>query len=313
MAVKPTPPNQKPAAYAIAAFIMRGQLPAIFLTSILCVLAFFAPFTAILSGAIVGLVALRKGTLKALTLVIIASVPTLIMYQTGLGKPAIAVPLLLFLSLPIILQARALRISQSQGLATLVAVTITTLFIITMRLIYEDINLFWSQWLANTVKYVPGASVQGFVREGSLPFVNGLVSSMLTACMILTILISRWLQSTLYNPGAFFKEFCLLRIPKAAAWIALLALLIYAGLTFGKGNILSELLMIAAVAFTFQGLATLHNATQTLGLPRMWFLVAYLLLFLTPRFAISILSLAGLIDSFVDFRNRKPRKQDPPD
>lgn len=284
---------------------MRGRLVAALSVSLASSAAFFVPFTALLSGAILGLVTLRKGILDALTIAAISAIPVIALFQEGVGRPAIALPLISFLSLSIILVAWVLNKMQSQGAAILAAALISALFVITLRLAFHDIDLFWTEWLGKTVKYVKGATVSGFSREGSLQFITGLVASMLTLCTILTTLFSRWLQSRLYNPGGFSKEFYALRIPKLVAWVTIASLAAYAGLTYGEGNLLSDLLMITAIAYFFQGLATLHGATQTADLPRMWLLIAYLSLFLLPRFTIAMLALIGLADSQLDFRLRK--------
>jgi hypothetical protein len=285
--------------------LTQSKLLAILVVSLTNIIAFFAPFFALLSGSVIGLIALRKGTNQVMIVFAISAIPATILIQEELGRPAIALPLLLFLSLPVILIALLLNKTQSQGVAILTAAVVSALFVITLRLVFQDIDLFWTEWLGKTVKYVKGATVNGFTREGSLQFVTGLAASMVTLCMVLTTLISRWLQSLAYNPGGFSKEFHSLRIPKATTWITLTILTAYISFTYGKGNLLSDLLMIAAIIYSFQGLATLHGATQTIELPRMWLVITYLSLFLLPRFSIALLALIGLADSHFDFRSRK--------
>ncbi len=289
----------------LISIVTQGKLIAILIVSLTNVVAFFAPFFALVSGSIIGLIALRKGTNDAMIVFALSAIPVTVMIQEEFGRPAIALPLLLFLSLPIILSALLLNKTQSQGVAILTATAVSALFVITLRLLFQDIDLFWTEWLEKTVKYVKGATVNGFSREGSLQFVTGLAASTMTLCMILTILISRWLQSLAFNPGGFSKEFYALRLPKAAALITLTILTAYISLTYGKGNLLSDLLMIAAITYAFQGLATLHGATKTVELPRMWLVITYLSLFLLPRFSIALLAFIGLADSHFNFRSRK--------
>ncbi len=294
----------------IASFILNGRLAALLITTLASAAAFFAPFCALITGAVIGLVTLRKGANEAMIIVALSAIPLFFLLQAELGRPAIALPLLVFLSFPIIVIALFLNKSQSQGIAITAAAVIAALFVISLRVLFEDIDLFWSEWLSQTVKYVKGATVSGFNREGSLQFVTGLASSSLTLCMILTILVSRWLQSIVYNPGGFSKEFQSLRLPKPAAWATIVTLLLYIGLSYQEGNILSDLLMIAAITYAFYGIATLHGATKTAELSRIWLVLAYLSLFLLPRFTIILLALIGLADTFFDFRRSRKVESD---
>jgi hypothetical protein len=294
----------------IATFILNGRLAALLITALASAAAFFAPFFALITGAVIGLITLRKGTSEAMIIVALSATPLFFLLQAELGRPAIALPLLAFLSFPIIVIALFLNKSQSQGIAITAAAVIAALFVISLRILFEDIDLFWREWLSQTVKYVKGATVSGFNREGSLQFVTGLASSSLTLCMILTILASRWLQSVVYNPGGFSKEFQSLRLSKPVAWATLTTLLLYIGLSYQEGNILSDLLMIAAIAYAFHGIATLHGATKTAELSRIWVVLAYLSLFLLPRFTIVLLAFIGLADTFFDFRCRRKIESD---
>lgn len=295
---------------SIVDFILKGRIQAALITSLAAVISFYAPFSALISSAAIGLVTLRKGWVEAITVIAISAIPVAFMLQADLGRTAIAIPLLFFLSFPTVLINYLLDRFHSQGVAILAAALVSISFVLLLRLTFQDIDLFWSEWLGNTVKYVKGATVSGFSREGSLPFVTGLIASTLTICMILTALVSRWLQSGCFNPGGFYKEFQALRIPKGATWFTLATLLGYLSLSYGEGNLLSELLMISVIAYTFQGLAMLHGATKTVELPRMWLLIAYLSLFLLPRFTMVMLALIGIADSHFDFRNWKSNKKE---
>lgn len=267
--------------------------------------AFYAPFTAIITGIIVALYALRKTVPQTILVTAVSAVPAVYLYLNDLGRVEIAPPLLFFVTIPVIVAAQLLRKQESLNKAFMTLATFSILFVISLHLIYPDINQFWTDWLRKTVGYVPGATVSGFNREGSLSFVTGLAASAITIFMILTLMVARWMQSLLYNPGGFSAEFLQLRMPKPVALATLLLSALYAIRFYGQGNLVTDLLMVAAIVFAFQGIATLHGTVKTRDWSKLTLLFAYLSLFLLPRFSIFLLAIAGLADTFFSFRDEK--------
>jgi predicted lysophospholipase L1 biosynthesis ABC-type transport system permease subunit len=119
------------------------------------------------------------------------------------------------------------------------------------------------------------------------------------------MLISRWWQALLYNPGGFRQEFHAMRLdPKLS-----LALAGAAAMCLGLGGSYQFWSALAGMPLLFAGLGLAHwmIARFRLGTP-----VVVLLYIAIPLIAFSamILMILALIDSLLDIRNKL--KTDPP-
>lgn len=113
------------------------------------------------------------------------------------------------------------------------------------------------------------------------------------------LLLARWLQARLYNPGGFRREFHSLRLMPAAA--AGLVLVLWLSQSYPEARLV---LPCVAVPLLMAGLGLVHGvfgAKPNNG-PMLTFF--YVGLVFTSWFGVMILISAAVIDSFVDFRNR---------
>ena len=120
-----------------------------------------------------------------------------------------------------------------------------------------------------------------------------------TAGATAALLVARWLQARLYNPGGFRQEFHSLRLMPAVA--AALALLLYLGQSFPQARLI---LPCVAIPMLMAGLALVHGVLgmkQNNGPLLVFFYVG---LILTSWVGMMVLVAAAVIDSFVDFRKR---------
>ncbi|RLT92205.1 hypothetical protein [Ketobacter sp.] len=120
-----------------------------------------------------------------------------------------------------------------------------------------------------------------------------------TAGAVAALLVARWLQARLYNPGGFRREFHSLRLMPAVA--AVLALLLYLGQSYPPARLI---LPCVAIPMVMAGLALVHGVLgmkQNNGPLLVFFYVG---LILTTWVGMMVLVAAAVMDSFVDFRNR---------
>jgi len=114
-----------------------------------------------------------------------------------------------------------------------------------------------------------------------------------------SLLLARWWQAGLYNPGGFGREFRALRLSRVAAGVA--AVLCVAALTVG-GEVLQGLALATVALFVFQGLAVVHGVVARRGMATGWLVALYVLvLFLAPQ-VMAGLTLVGIADAWADFR-----------
>jgi len=288
-----------------AAFIMRSRLHAIAMAGLFGVLSLkFLPLS-VLSAAVLGLAALRKGWLEG----VVVAAGAAVMVGGGFSlmelRPGLNFPLVFALWIPLLISAEALRRTESQGLALLAVGLTAGLFVLGMHWITGDVVEFWRSWLGRAVAAVPGATVQGFERDGTLRLMNGLIAVMYGFALMFSLLCARWLQSLLYNPGGFGHEFQRLRLPR-------LALPAIVGTIWAAGAaspiLVADFLMVAVMVYFFAGLAVVHGLVAIRRLHWAWSAPPYVALFFAPQYAIVGLALVGAVDALIDFRTRARKR-----
>jgi hypothetical protein len=106
----------------------------------------------------------------------------------------------------------------------------------------------------------------------------------------------------LFHPGGFREEFHRLRIPRVAAQIfGLLLLLAWLAGEGGQGAAM-DLLVVALLTYMFAGLAVCHERVRTNKRSVAWLFGLYVVMVALPQVAITGLAALGLADTFVDFR-----------
>lgn len=265
--------------------------------------AFFFPPFAYLSGAVVGLVALQRGFQDSLTVAVGAAL--LIGLVTLLEPPRVDIvfPLLLVLWFPNSVCAWVLGGTRSQGAALLAVGIFATLWVVGMHLLTGNVVLWWRHWLERHVGIVAGATVEGFVEEGSLPFINGIVTVFFGISLMLTLLFARRWHMVLHRTETFRTEFQALTLPRTLALPVIgLAVLVVLGVVPGEGTLWGDLLMVAIMMYLFQGLALLYALTAAAGISTLWVTPVYVGFFILPLLLIQGLAIIGVAGSVADFR-----------
>jgi hypothetical protein len=156
---------------------------------------------------------------------------------------------------------------------------------------------------------IEGITVEQLTQTSALILMNGLVAMLFGLNLMLTILLARWWQGLLYNPGGFVKEFYALRLPRNFTFfVILLSAVVLTGVLDSKTHILTDLFIIAVMMYLFQGLAAMHGMAAVRGLPQLWLLPVYLGLFFLPLDFIIGLATFGITDSLINLRGNPPAK-----
>jgi hypothetical protein len=266
---------------------------------------FFAPFM-VVSGAIISLSTLRFGATQGLRVLAVGIVVAGVAYYALLQQPGAAV-LLCVTWLPALVVGQVLRSSHSQGLALTACAVFAAAYAASVRLAVADVTAYWVARLHDLGETV---SKQGgtFFDADEIAVVAGVMheATIVVACLywMTTVLLARWWQAELYNPGGFGSEFRRLMIPRTvspiAALIAVFALVqLFAG---GARGLASDLLVVLVVLFAFQGLALVHHRVHKVGLAKWWLVGFYVLVILMPHRVGLILAFVGLADTLADIR-----------
>lgn len=300
---------------ALAAFIMRSHSNAIMVAVVGSLLGLIFPPLVYPAAAAIALVMLRDGPRPALGTVLGAFASIAILSWLIFQSPYPSLFFLLSLWVPVVLVAWVLRSTISAPLALESAAVFGVVLLIGIYVFVGDPVAAWRDVLESVVKpALEQAQVNadqariGVMLDRAAELMSGVVSASLALSIILTILLARWWQALLYNPGGFREEFHALRLHRATAVVAIIIFLV-AGLMPGTlGGLAANLSLTVLILFLFQGLATVHGSVAAAGASMGWLIGLYVLMLLLLPQVVMLLAAVGVADTWVDFRSRVSRK-----
>jgi hypothetical protein len=276
---------------------MRGRAQA-------CGVALLGTFFPFVSPATVGLVTLRKGSTEGLVILLWAALPSIVSYYFGQGSGLLTLVSVVSLLLMVV-SANVLRVTsswQATMLATmLVAIAVTLGFGLLLSAEVDLLIAKVSDIFAEIAASQDGRQTVG--QESVVPtrpLVLGLVALMLSISAIVSLLLSRWWQAMLYNPGGFGEEFHNLRLDIRVAGLSLLAftLLLYLP---GDFRFWAELM---ALPLLISGLSLVHFGVKALSQGRQWLVFMYVGLVVSGPVIGGLLVGLGIADSILNLRLR---------
>ena len=132
------------------------------------------------------------------------------------------------------------------------------------------------------------------------PILTGLIAALLQAISVLSLILGRYWQAVLYNPGGFGREFRAIRIPLGPAMLLLACMLV--GPSFGPQ--LAMLTPMCSVPLAFAGLALIHGLVAQGRLARFWLVGVYITMLPFMQLIYPLLVVLAIVDSLIDFRGR---------
>jgi len=296
---------------ALASFVMKGWSQA---TGVAVLCALLSPVLAplsLVSGAVVALVTLRNGLAPGLRVAAAAGLVTVLTGQLVFGHFVAALLFALLLWVPMLVTSLVLRHTRSlaAGLETALA------FGLALALFYvigvDDPEAHWKTLLDRVLDgFFEAQSVdeagRGALVEGMARWMTGTLAAAYFLQLAASLLLARWWQSLLYNPGGFRQEFHGLRLSR---WLAVAAVPLLAALFFGGlPDLLRSLALPVAAAFFLQGLALAHGQLAAFNAGPGWLIGIYALLVVAPPYAFAALTTAGYADAWMDFRARMAKR-----
>jgi hypothetical protein len=283
-------------------YMMRGRWQAVAVISLLTMISMLVPpFTYVLSGVPVGLVSLRRGLATGMQ-VILGSliVITLLSYPAGIN-PMLATAFAVSVWLPVWLCAGVLRLTESQGVLVMAAGALGAVFVVAMHLLVDDVAGWWKSWFEAWGKDYLSQDAAGHYKallDTAMPMMNAMMASGLVVSLILTLLLARWWQSLLYNPGGFRAEFYRLRLPRTLGLAAVVVTVLALADTGLDQTLFRDLLVVMVFLYLFQGVAAMHRTIAERGMSGGWLAGMYVLLLLLPQTALFI-ACVGMADSWL--------------
>lgn len=283
----------------LAEFIMRGRMQAAMVMAVAAAL----PATFGLSAAAGSLVLLQRGLNDTLSVLLWAVLPALLWWY--LGDPQVFLVLIGTFILALVLRQQkswntvfllsiALGVAYSQFLGSFFASTIEA----TVSELQKNLPSFLE------VRHLLSAEEQTTLASLIGPIVLGLMASVSQTLCLLALMLGRYWQGVLYNPGGFGREFQAFRFSGglAAALFALMLLAPILGVQFAL------LTPLCSVPLVFAGVALVHGLAKQGSLSKFWLIGFYVSLLLLLQLIYPLLAVLAVLDSFFDFRKRAAEK-----
>ena len=279
---------------AFAELVMRSRMHAI----IMIALTMAAPMLFWLGSAAASLVLLRRGPQQAAQVVLWGALPGVV--WASLGDPrGIAVYVLS------ILMAYSLRqtVSWSKTLVTgLVAgiagaLLLTGLYQEPIQRLADELAQFMPQILGEMygqLSDIDQQQLQGLI----VPVLTGLFATVMLWIATLSLILGRYWQAALYNPGGFGIEFKAIRLSPKLAGPLLLVMFFAPNL----GVSAAMLTPLCSVPLALAGISLVHGLAAKRNLHKIALVAFYSLLFVLMQFVYPLLVVLALGDSLFDFR-----------
>lgn len=286
---------------AIAEFIMRGRMQATLVVAGCATL----PLLYWLGAAAGCLVLLRRGLKDALGVLALGLLPALIWWLYS-DDPRALLVLLGSSSLALVLRA-----SESWKRVLLVSIAMGVVFAVVLGTVFAPQIEMLAQALIKVMPSLLGdvyqkLSVDEQAHFASLiaPVLTGLIAALLQIVSVLSLIVGRYWQALLYNPGGFGREFRAIRFPLGLAMLLLAFMLLGPNI----GPQMAMLTPLCSVPLVFAGLALIHGLVAQKRLARFWLVGLYVTLLLFMQLIYPLLVVLAIVDSLIDFRGRSAPK-----
>lgn len=283
---------------ALAEFVMRGRVQAISVA----VAGVVLPFFVWVSAAVIGLVTLRRSGQDAVVVLgwsVLAAIA--MMLWQGDSGPVVAL-------IGTAIAAWVLRISRSwpYALITIVVVGLLSAAVLSVsdsRFVAMLVGML--NELLLKLRAQMSAEQAALLGQMNAVQVSGLLGVRSASLMIMALLLARWWQALLYNPGGFREEFHSLRLP-----IVMVIGLIATGVLVAQiGHDYRVWAALFALPFIVAGFALVHGMVGIRRWGRGPLIAMYIAWIVAWELVTGVLLLLAVMDSWWDFRGRLKAKQ----
>ncbi|MFV3404553.1 MULTISPECIES: hypothetical protein [Pseudomonas] len=277
---------------ALASFIMRGRVQATLVVVISAVL----PLLFWLSAAAGSLVFLRRGFKDASSVIAWGLLPALAMWF--FGEPSTLLVLLGTLGL-----AAVLRAGHSWNRVLLSSIVLGLVFSLILDVVLRDTFAVLATALEKALPQFEGKPVLPGELIGPLLVATSAV--MLQLLSVVALMLARYWQAALYNPGGFGREFRELRLPPVPM-LVLVALMVLGPILGPQFIVLSS---ASSLVLLLAAIALVHGLVAQRRLAGFWLVGLYVTLLLLMQLIYPLLVVLAIVDSLIDFRGRTSPSQ----
>ena len=278
---------------ALAEFILRGRLQAL-------IVALIGSFFPLISSAAIALVSICKGAKEGTLLFLWVSLALVLIQQAGSENPLLTAVSIASLGIMVIAATvhKVLASWQWTLLAIVaVSVAVSLAFGIFMGSSVTNLLATAQEMLSNVKSQEQDAQMSIGLTDSML---LGLVATILAVGSMMSLMLARWWQAGIYNPGGFQKEFHSYTIDAKIA-VLLVVILIVGQFLPQSSKLWAEL---AVLPLLVAGIALVHFTVKLFGQGKQWLAFVYVGMIMVGKPVTLILVLLGLTDSLIDLRSR---------
>lgn len=291
-------------------FILQSRLQAMGVAFVCS----YIPYLGSLGILIAGLVTLRKGALEGLWVTLATLLPFVIKYYSVDIQSDIAlVGLLLSITSNILvwLFAVILRRSNSWSMILEYSILLGVAVVGLLHVLYPDIQAWWGTQLSNYIKktalMVAHNATPGEEQQAQMAVINtvkyyatGLFVVSVLFNVMLQLILSRWWQAAIFNPGGLRLELRQIRLSHVLSILFLVGFV----LTWFGSEIIMDMMPVFCAVFGAAGLSFLHCYLSTVKNTLAWLIILYLLIIWLFPMSVVLLSFVALFDVWIDLRKR---------
>ncbi|MBA1202850.1 hypothetical protein G7009_13985 [Pseudomonas capeferrum] len=279
---------------ALADFIMRGRVQA----TVVVVVSAVLPLLFWLSAAAGSLVFLRRGFKDASSVLVWGLLPALALWI--FGEPSTLMVFVGTLAL-----AASLRAGHSWSRVLLFSIPLGVVYGVVLGSVLREPLEMLAGALEKALPQIDGRPM--IPSELITPLLISSSAASMQLISVLALVLARYWQAALYNPGGFGREFRELRLP-AVPTLVLVSIMVL-GPFFGSQFL--TLAFASSVVLFLAGLALIHGLVAQGRLANFWLVGVYVTLIWPMQPTYLLLVVLAIVDSLVDFRGRRsPEKDD---
>ena len=274
---------------ALAEFIMRGRMQA-------ALVAFFGSLLPLISPAAVSLVTLSKGLSEGALIALWALLPLLVVFYISDFNVMVTLSSIVGV-LGVMAASELLRLSTSWSRTLIFVVAFSGIAAVALDFLFAEQTNAFELVVAELFREVQQQQENAFIPGRS--FLLGVIGYVIALTSVICLVLGRWWQAILYNPGGFQAEFHQLHFGVVPAVILLAGMLAsdFASQEFASWAGLLGLPLLLA------GIALVHYSVVFYQLGRHWLVVFYVVLFTVSPLSLVLVGL-GFLDSILNIRSR---------
>ncbi|WP_444940189.1 hypothetical protein ACJJI3_15280 [Microbulbifer sp. ZKSA004] len=278
---------------AVAEFIMRGRVRAVILTML---------GLPLISPAILALVSLRRGGSDGLMVLAWALLPIVVMGMSG-HVPPLVTGISAGHFVAVFCGAMALRSSRSWATGLVAVTAVSAAGILLTSLFSGGLMQGFLQAVENAAEQpntVPMDELKQ-IFSGELQ-ITGYLSLISAISTTLALVLGRYWQALLYNPGGFRQEFHQLRLP---LWLSATSMLLWVVSLVTPGYAFWG--AVIAFPMVVAGIALVHWLVASRGWGVGPLVAMYIMLVIGGLPLAGFLCGLALVDSWIDIRGRSSK------